>query len=120
MAELTVTKVSEAGSNVSYTAASAGGDTAFNGGGNTMLNISNGSGASVTVTVASQVANVDDPQFGDLTKDDATCTVPAGETQPFGPFAPSAFNDSNGDINISYSATTSVEIAAFKPEDLNR
>lgn len=120
MADLTITKISEAGSNVSYGAASGSGDTAFNGGGNTMLLINNGSGASVTVTVTKQVANVDDPQFGDLTKDDATCTVPPGETQPFGPFSPISFNDSNGDINVSYSATTSVEIAAFKPEDLGR
>lgn len=119
MADLTIHNVSEDGANVTFASASAGGDAAFNDG-RTMLLINNGSGSSVTITVTAQTTSVEKPDFGDLTKPNATCAVPAGETQPFGPFSPEAFNDSNGDIAITYSATTSVTIAAIKPEDLKR
>lgn len=120
MAELTVTDISEDGSNVTFASAAAGGDTAANDG-RVMLLVDNGSGSSITVTVSEQVSgSVQDSNYGDLAKSDATISVPNGECQPFGPFSPQAFNDSNGDINISYSATASVTVAAFKPSDLKR
>lgn len=119
MADLTINSLNEANAGFTYESAAAGGDTVANDGRIIVL-VKNGSGSSKTVTVAKQVTNVDDPQFGDLTKQDFTVSVPAGEERVIPPLSPQAYNDSNGDINISYSDNTSVEVAAFKLSDLKR
>ena len=112
MAELTIQQITEAGGRVTYTAAAEAGDTADNGG-NTFLHIKNGGGSEVTVTITAQTVSVDSSIYGDLTKANATVTI-AGSGEAFiGPFKAPAFNDSNGEIAITYTAVTSVTIAAL-------
>lgn len=112
MAELTLQQITEAGGSVTYSAAAEAGDTADNGG-STFLNIKNGGGSEVTITIAAQTTSVDSSIYGDLTKANATVTIAGSEEAFIGPFKPSAFNDSDGEIVITYSAVTSVTIAAL-------
>jgi len=45
---------------------------------------------------------------------DVTVTVTAGEDRLIGVFDTARFNDSNGRVNVTYSAVTSVTIAVIK------
>ena len=113
MAELTVQQVTEAGDNsVTYISATAEGDTADNNG-NMFLHIKNGSGGSITVTITAQTTSVDNGMYGELTKANASLAVGASGEAFIGGFAPAAFNDGNGEIAITYSAVTSLTIAAL-------
>ena len=112
MAELTIQQITEAGGSVTYSAAAGGGDTADNGG-STFLHIKNGGGSEVTVTITAQTTSVESSIFGDLTKANASIAI-AGSGEAFiGPFKPSAFNNSDNEIAITYSGVTSVTIAAL-------
>lgn len=107
MAELTVQNIVLGTSlTPSFASAAAGGDTADNSG-NMFLYVRNGGGSPITVTVDSLV-NCN--QGSD--HDDAT-TVPAGSEEMIGPFPTGRFNDSSGEIGITYSDVTSVTIAAI-------
>ena len=113
MAELTLQQITEAGdSGVTYTSAEAGGDTADNGG-TTFLHIKNGSGESITVTITAETTSVDSNIYGDLTKANASIVVSASGEAFIGPFKPSAFNNNDGEIAITYSGVTSLTIAAL-------
>ena len=112
MAELTIQQITEAGGSVTYTAANSGGDTADNGGG-TFLHIKNGGGSEITVTITAQTTSVDSSIYGDLTKANASIAIAASGEAFIGPFKQSAFNNANGEIAITYSAVTSVTIAAL-------
>ena len=112
MAELTLQQITEAGGSVTYSAAAGGGDTADNGG-STFLNIKNGGEDGITVTITAQTTSVDASIYGDLTKANASIVV-AGLGEAFiGPFKISSFNNADGEIAITYSAVTSVTIAAL-------
>lgn len=109
MAELTVQNIALTGLNPSYAAAAAGGDT-FDNDGSTFFHIKNGSGGSVTVTLTTAGTY---PKQG-IALADQQVAVPAGEERMIGPFDKGAFNDSNGEISVSYSSATSVTVAAIK------
>jgi hypothetical protein len=112
MAELTIQQITEAGGSVTYSAAAGGGDTADNGG-STFLHIKNGGGSEITATITAQTTSVESSIYGDLTKANASIAI-AGSGEAFiGPFKPSAFNDGDGEIAITYSGVTSVTIAAL-------
>jgi|TARA_R100001594_G_C4028421_1_gene260758 hypothetical protein len=112
MAELTVQQITEAGGAATYVAANAGGDTADNNG-NLFLHIKNGGGSEITVTITAQTTSVESGAYGELTKANASVAV-AGSGEAFiGGFAPAAFNDGDSEIAITYSAVTSVTIAAL-------
>ena len=112
MAELTVQQVTEAGGAATYISATAEGDTADNNG-NMFLHIKNGGGGSITATITALTTSVDSGMYGDLTKANATVTLTAGTEAFIGGFAPAAFNDGDGEIAITYTGVTSVEIAAL-------
>lgn len=117
MAELTVQKIDEDGLAVTFTAAGASGDKIDNTGPNrgaSKLMIKNDSAGSVTVTITAQRSSISDAQYGDRPVSDRTVAVAAGAITIIGPFAPYVFNDASGDVNVSYSATTSVTVAAIK------
>jgi len=59
------------------------------------------------------VTTVIDPLLGKLVKENAVLTLAAGEEGFLGPFEVDAFNDANGDITITCSATASVKLAAL-------
>ncbi len=108
MADLTVQEIALAGLVDSAAAAAAGGDD-FANDGNTFLKIINGSGGSINVTAAS---NYTSPPTGTAQSDNVVA-VGAGVTALIGPFPQSGFNDDDGKVNITYSATTTVTVAAI-------
>lgn len=114
MAILTRQNLIETGISITESAAGGAGDKATNTDGKTILLVKNGSAGSITVTVTEQIANPTDPNYGILTKSDVSKAVAAGAIAVIGPFPVAAFNDSNGDVNISYSAATSVTVAALR------
>ena len=114
MATLSRQSLIEVGISITESSAGGSGDKAPNGDGKTVFLVNNGSASSIDVTVAEQMADRIDPNFGTLTKSDVVKSVAAGAIAIIGPFPPAAFNDSSGDVNISYSATTTVTVAALK------
>lgn len=113
MALLTRQKVVEAGLTPSYASAAAGGDTVDNSDGKTWLHVKNGGGSSVTVTITAQTVSTEDPKLGTLTKANVARAVAAGAEAIIGPFKKQAFNNGSQQIAITYSAVTSVTIAAL-------
>lgn len=105
MAQLTVQNASTTGLEVTFAAAAAGGDK-FQNDGHSIIEIINGGGGDITLTIA---ANVDNPPPG-TAETNATVTVTAGERRHV--WVPQAgYNDANGDVNLSYSGVSSVTIA---------
>lgn len=115
MATLTRTQITEDGFDATFAAAGVSGDVVTNTDGKTFLCVKNDSAGSVTVTVAEQItgATVEDPTYGTVTKANATVAIAAGGTGFIGPFKKQAFNNASNQIEISYSATTSVTVAAL-------
>lgn len=115
MATLTRQLLIETGISITESAAGASGDKAANSDGKTVFVVNNGSAGTITVTVAEQMGSNtrEDSTYGILTKSDVSKSVAAGAIAIIGPFPRAAFNDSNGDVNISYSATASVTVAAL-------
>lgn len=109
MATLSVQSVSRSGLNASFASAAAGGDQ-FTWGARRFIHIKNGDASSHTLTVASQYAS--DPQG--LTSADLTVSIPAGEERMVGPFSERAFADSDGNVQLSYDAVTSVTVAVLE------
>lgn len=114
MATLSRQSLIEAGISITESAAGASGDKATNPDGKTVFLVNNGSASSINVTIAEQMSDRTDPNYGTLTKSDVVKAVAAGAIAIIGPFPPLAFNDSAQDVNISYSATTTVTVAAIK------
>lgn len=114
MPELTVQEVDEDGLNASYVAANAGGDYFANPVGDRFIHVKNAGGGSINVTVTAQDTDADISGFGTLTKASQVIAVPAGEDRFVGPFPLRAFNDANGDVQLTYSGVTSVTIAALR------
>lgn len=113
MASLTPQVATLSGVAPVQTAASAGGDSVKNSRGTLKVRFKNGSGASITVTATAQVtARPADPQFPAQTLGNQSIVVGAGAERVAGPF-PLAFNDVNGNVMFTYSATTSLTIEAW-------
>ena len=73
------------------------------------LVIVNGSGSSVTVTIAAVADN-----FGLVSSsNNITLAVPAGKTGIIGPLAATKYADSNGLAQITYSAVTTVTVGLY-------
>lgn len=75
--------------------------------GKTFLQVINGGGGSVVVTIVTQAV------LGGNAVADRVVTVLTVTEQLIGPFPPSVFNDSNGDIDVSYDTITSLSHAAL-------
>jgi hypothetical protein len=107
MAELTVLDSARTGTEIAFAAAAGGGDK-FDNNGNVLLHVINGDASPKTVTIISE-KTVD----GQAVADPAGA-VAAGAQAVFGPFPPSIYNDGDGHVNITYSAVTSVTVAAIR------
>lgn len=94
-------------------AATSGGDTAVNDG-NTYLVVKNGDASSHTITVTPTLSTLTMPGVGQVTVSTSATAVAAGKEAIIGPFAPSAWNNANGSISITYDAVTSVTIGAVR------
>lgn len=107
MATLATQPITPTGTVPSFAAASAGGDKCHCGD-SIYLAVDNGSGASVTVTLATP-ATVE----GFAVAENAV-TVAAGATAFIGPIDPALYRASDGLCAITYSASASVTVAALE------
>jgi hypothetical protein len=109
MATLTVQEVTRLGVATTYAAAAGGGDS-FAPSESTFIEVRNGGGGSINVTIAApkQV-------LPDLEVTDPVVAVGAGVNKMIGPFPASQFAQSDdGLADITYSGVTSVTVAAIR------
>lgn len=115
MAALTPIRALVTGTTKTMDNAGGSGDTAPNPNGNLILEVANGSGGSITATItAVQTTRPAEGPYPKQTVADIAVAVGAGATKIIGPI-PAAYNDANGNIAISYSATASVTVKAIQP-----
>jgi hypothetical protein len=106
MATLTPVDVDTAGQAVTFTAATSGGDViATSGHRDVKLIVTNGSGASITVTLTGVV------ECSQGSTHDKTYTVAASATKEIEVPA-QCIDPSNGHVAVGYSSATSVTVAA--------
>lgn len=110
MAVQTVNVISRTGLNLDSVAvaADAGLTEKWAGTGAEFLYVLNGGGSSITVTL--NIPTTIDGQAVTA----KTVTIAAAEHALIGPFNTSYYNDSNGNVNITWSAVTSVKLAVCK------
>lgn len=105
---LTVQDIARSGLTPALAAANTDGSYVPNNG-RVFLQVKNAAGSSITVTVASQKTILG------LAVADVTVTVPATTgDKMIGPFPPDVFNDAQGQITVTFSAVSSVTVAAFR------
>src|SRR5687768_17600312 len=106
MATLVVQQITNAGVVKAALAAAAAGGDQFANNGKTFLEVANGSGGAITVTIAAQRAC----DFGST--HNIANSVAAGATEIMGPFDPSRYSDASGFCQITYSGVTSLTVGA--------
>lgn len=115
MAALALQNIVEAGLAPSMASAAGGGDTFANANDErTILMVTNGGGGSITVTITAQDTSETVPGFGTVSKANGGGSVGAGATKLFGPFPAAAFNNSSGEVAVTYSGVSSVTVAALR------
>jgi hypothetical protein len=107
VATLSTQQVAITGGAVTYGSAAGGGDKVVPDG-RTMLHVKNGGGSSITVTVV-----VPGSTYGQANPDVAV-TVPNGGERMIGPFPIEIADPADGLVAITYSAVTSVTVAAVR------
>lgn len=107
MALLSVQQIAMAGAQITFNACAGGGDSFVNSG-SVIIFIKNDDASSKTVTLAGTGPD----NFG-LTGSflNLAIVVPAGQIWKGGPFPPNRFNDANNQVQLTYSAVTSLTIA---------
>lgn len=115
MATLTVQNLVKSSSlAANYAAAAVGGDVMPNDG-NTILHFKNASAGSITVTAAAVDTSRDfGVSFGPYTRANVAVAIGAGAEAFIGPFPRIAFNNSSGQVALTYSGVTSLTVAALK------
>lgn len=106
MALLTVQQIGTSGLAPVFVAAAAGGDT-FANNGRTYIHVKNASASAVTVTIDS-IAPCNQGFDHNL-----TVSVPAAGERIIGTFDPARFNNDSSITTVTYSAATSVTVAAI-------
>lgn len=107
MAQIAYQDISEQGAAVTLAAAAVGGDSVeWNSRG--FLWIKNASGAPITATVV-----VPGTEYGQA-RPDIPVTVPAGTDRLIGPLVRDLADPADGLIDVTYSAVTSVTVAAVR------
>lgn len=97
-----------AGTAPTYHAASAGGDKITSPGESTVLHVKNGSAGAITCTVVTP-GTVAGQAIGDV-----AVSVPAAGERFIGPLTRPHFVNSDGQVDITWSAVASVTFAAIK------
>lgn len=95
-----------------YNTAASGGDT-FANDGKTYVHLKNSSGGSIDVTFDA-VASIDTAQAGNISISDTVVTVPASGERVVGFFPPQRFNNSSGNVAMSYSSHTGLTVAVIR------
>src|SRR5207244_332394 len=111
MATLTTQVINRAGAVITPVAAAGGGD-AMEVGSGMMLEVVNGGGSPITVTLNIPAARTYEPNVAITSP---AVSVTNGTTKWFGPIDAATFADTTtGLLTITYSAVTSVTVAAVK------
>lgn len=97
---------------LSALAAAAGGGDKFPNDGQTFFIVKNGDGSDHTVTFP--FSGINQGVIDGITPSNTARTVTAGHTAIFGPFPSGLYNDASGLVSVTYSAVTSVTVAAVK------
>jgi len=113
MATLTVQTIASTGLVPSYAAAAVAGDKFLNDG-RTFIQIKNTNAATRLITITAQKTSTTKPGFGPLTVSNYTYTIAATTGDVMLGAFPQAFNDGDGNVNVTYEAVTNVSIGAFK------
>ena len=100
MAVLTVGTISLTGVATNLQAVSSTDEFANDG--NTFLDVNNGSGSSINVTFTTPGT------VGGVAIENPVIAVAAGARKRIGPFDPSVFNAADGNVDVAFSATTTV------------
>lgn len=115
MATLTPVSPSISGATLTPASASAGGDQFANPRGSGLVYVKNASGGSINVTIAAQTTTRPaEGAYPAMTVGNLVVAVPSSGERLIGPI-PSAYNDGNGNVQITYSSATSVTVAAIQP-----
>lgn len=113
---ISVQSISDAG--INYTMEAAASTMQFANDGNTLLIIVNGDTGTPTCTITAQDTTVNKPGFNPITISNKVVTLPAtgtnGGREIIGPFGQTQYNDSSGLVQIAFSGTTSLTVAAIK------
>lgn len=107
MAELAVQQILATGYEPTYAAADVEGDT-FPWAARAFIHAKNGDASSHTVTVVSQYAATPG-----IAPDDIEVAIPAGEERMIGPLRGEFFRNTDGSVEITYDAVTSVTVAVL-------
>ena len=107
MAQVSLQDFATVGIAPTFTAAGAAGDT-FANNGRTYLFVKNSSGASINVTINSVTP------CSQGFDHDKVVAVGAGATVQVGPFPTNQYNDTSGNVGVTYSASASVTVAAVR------
>jgi hypothetical protein len=113
MALLTVATITDSGIVPSLSAVSSSDTFNDDGAARTYVEVNNGGGSPITVTIPAQNTSVNVPGVGVLTVADISVSVTNGTRKLIGPFT-LAYRNATGLVTINYSATTSVTAQAFK------
>src|SRR5262245_58451270 len=108
MATLTVQTIVLAGLEPAALVAANGGGDDFAGSGREFVELANGSGADITVTINSQ------ENCNQGFDHNQAVVVQAGERRLIGPFPTGRFNDPNGKVQMTYSGVTSLTVGVYK------
>jgi hypothetical protein len=95
-------------------ASAAGGGDEYPNDGRTYCHLKNGSGGSITVTVAVQQSTIEDNQFGAISTANRTFTVAAGAERIIPFLSQGLYNNTNGRVALTYSGVTSLTVAAIR------
>lgn len=112
MAALTLQSIVAAGVEPAYAAVNSEDTVKVNSAQRNFLHVKNGSGGSINVTITAVKTSARVQGVGVVTVDDLVVAVPAGEERIIGPFT-EAYMDTDGDVTIGYSGTTSVTAGVF-------
>lgn len=108
MAALTTQAIVSTGVKPTYAAATGGGDTIAPVDGRTFLHVKNGDSSSHTVTIASTAV-----ARAGLATSNLAVAIPAGEERMIA-IDPTGYADSTGTAAVTYSAATSMTVAAIR------
>lgn len=119
MAALTVQPVAFGGLAESFASAGVSGDTiADDGKQRTFLEVNNGSGGSINVTITAVDTSKVVDGIGTVTVADKVVAVGASARKLIGPFT-KAYRDGTGIVSVGYSAVSSVTVRAVRCDRLD-
>jgi len=113
MANISITEILETGTTSTLTNCNTGGDY-FRNSGVEFLRVENTHASEAyNVTVVAQTTTLDHSGFGVLTKASAVKQITAGQTIYLGPFKQRSFDDSDGNVQLTYLTTGGAAISTI-------